>query len=238
MHSCIYRLTLRLLALAAFCLSTGGNLANAQTVTWQILPFPDINWGGSHGQPATTNGNLIALQGQPVRTVDNFSGSVRISYDVMLNSRASSDGGLQLYFVPSGLSSNQLYPCLQLYFAYRNRTGESDALFMNSVSSNGTGTQVWGDVPFSISVQTTYHNVIDVSPTGELTWIVNNLTNSVPSTVTVPFSQFQLELEGWQPNGPTWTVSNFTVVPEPNAAPLVAFGVVSMLFFGRKKLRI
>ena len=87
---------------------------------------------------------------------------------------------------------------------------------INNVSSNGTGTQVWGDVPFSISAQTIYHhNVIDVSATGELTWIVNDLTNSIPSAVTVPFSQFQLELEGWQPSGPTWTVSNFTVVPEP-----------------------
>jgi hypothetical protein len=88
-----------------------------------------------------------------------------------------------------------------------------------------------------MSVQTTYHNVIDVSATGELTWTINNLTNSIPSAVTVPFSQFQLEFEGWQPSGPTWTVSNFTVVPEPNAATLVALGVVSTLLFGRKKLR-
>jgi hypothetical protein len=207
--------------------------ADAQSVTWQILPFPQIDWGGLQGQPATTNGNLVTLQGQPVRTVQSFSGPLRISYDVLVDSRISTDGGLQLFFVPTGLSSNLISPSMQFYFGYRNRSDEFDALFIQIVSSNGAGTRVWGDVPFSISAQTVYHHTIDVSATGELTWIVNNLTNSIPSTVKMPYEQFQLELQGWQPGGPTWSVSNFTVVPEPNAATLVALGLVSILFFVR-----
>jgi len=233
MHSCIHRFITCLLTLAAFSLSTGSNSARA--VTWQILPFPDNNWGGSHGQPASTNDNIIALYGQPVRSVETFSGPLKISYDVSLDSRAKTDGGLQFYFVPTGLSSNLLYPCLQLYYGYRNTPGGSDALLINTVSSDGKGTQVWGEVPINIVAQTTNHHIIEVSATGELTWIVNDLTNSIPGTVAVPFGEFQLELQGWQPGGPTWTVSNFAVVPEPSTALLMITGLLSLAFVNRSR---
>ena len=75
--------------------------ANAQSVTWQILPFYKSDWPGSQGSPATTNGDVVSLHGQPVRTVQTFSGPLKISYDMQLNSRVSTDGNLQFFFVES-----------------------------------------------------------------------------------------------------------------------------------------
>lgn len=230
------------LAFAAYCIWGRVTLATAQSVTWQILPFQQSDWPDGQGSPASTNGNVIALHGQPVRTVQTFSGGpLKISYDAVLDSRSSTDGGLQFIFVPSGLASNVLRPALVLYFGFRNTPGLLDALYITSISSNGTGTQVWGEVPFSISVQTVYHNEIDVSPSGGLTWIVNSQTNSIPGSVTIPFAQYQLEMESWQPGGPTSfgptvTVSNFSAVPEPCTAALVTVGLMGMLFYRSKRL--
>jgi hypothetical protein len=202
----------------------GKTPASAEPVTWQILPFYQSDWLGSQGSPATTNGDVISLHGQPVRTVQSFSGgSLKISYDVMLSARDSTDGTLQFAFVPSGLASNSIHPGMALDFSYIN--GGTDNLAMWNLLSNDGATQLWGDVPFSISAQTVYHHEIIISSLGRLTWIVDNETNSIPSGITIPFPSYQLELQGWQPGGPTWTITNFDVsafVEAPNG--LVSYG--------------
>jgi hypothetical protein len=202
-------------------LCAGGVPVRGQSVTWQILPFPDSNWPGPFGQPATTNGGLITLQGQPVRTVQSFSGPIQISYDVVLPARTMTDGGMQLYFIPQGFTSTQISPNLMLYMTYAN--GGQDSL---QIVTNGN-TEVWGPTPFTIVTQTVYHVAVDVSGSGGLTWIINNTTNAIPNTVKVPFGTFQLEMDGWQP-GDTWKVSNFSVVPEPATMTLVLGGLMGM----------
>jgi hypothetical protein len=107
---------------------------------------------------------------------------------------------------------------------------------MNTIAPSNVVTQVWGTVPFSLSAQTTYHHIIDISGTGDVTsWIINNVTNSIPSGMTIPFAQYQLEFESWQPgpDGPTWTVSNFAVVPEPNTATLVTASLLGIMLLLR-----
>ena len=206
---------IRILALGVLWLCGLARPTQAQSVTWQLLPLYQTDWPGPFGQPATTNGNLITLYGQPVRTVQSFSSPVRISYDVLLPARTTTDGGLQMFFIPTGLASNQIIPDLLLYMTYRNYA-PGDIL---QIVSNGSAV-LWGDVPFSITAQTTYHVTIDVSASGGLTWIINNITNSIPNTVTVPYNPFQLELQGWQP-GDVWQVSNFTVTPVSTCPSIV-----------------
>ena len=213
------RINVCLLLLAAFCLCSWSTPANAQSVDWQLLPFFQSDWGGSHGQAAVTNGNVVTLYGQPVRTVQTFSGAKRISYDVFLPARNGTDGNLQFLFMPTGVATDLITPNLKLQMSYDN-LGGSDGLM---VSSNDTAV-LWNQASFSISAQTTYHCVIDVSAAGNLTWIINNATNSLPGTIKVPYSSYKLEFEGWQP-GNVWQVSNFAVVPEPTTVILVAFGL-------------
>ena len=111
----------------------------------------------------------------------------------------------------------------------------TDVLQAYNLLANVTDVRVWGPTPFGVSAGTVYHNIIDVTAGGNITWIINNVTNVIPSNITIPFAQYQLELQGWQPDGPTWTVSNFAVVPEPSVAILVAASLAVLLGWRRKQ---
>jgi hypothetical protein len=204
--------------------------ANAQSVTWQILPFPQINWGGSQGQPATTNGNLITLQGQPVRTVQSFSGPLRISYDVVLDARATSDGALELFLIPPGTPTTQMLPSMGIFMIFRNSGGDGLMIYTNS---GGSLAPAMDEIPFSLNAQTLYHVTLDISANGSIRSVINNQTNTIPDTVTVPYPQYQLELQGWQPDD-VWHISNVIAVPEPRAVTLVVFGLASILCLVRR----
>jgi hypothetical protein len=223
------------LAFAAYCIWGWVTPATAQSVTWQILPFPQSTWLGSHGQTATTNGNVVTLRGQPVRTVQTFSGPLSISYDVVLSSRPTdpgADGALEFFFVPLGVSSNQVAPNISFQMVFRNY-GSDTLLFQ---TNNGAAAFNISEIPFSITTQTVYHVGINVSGSGGLSWVVNNVTNPIPGTIKEPFSQYQLEIEGWQPTD-VWQVSNFTAVPEPSAMALVTTGLMGMLLYRSKRTR-
>ena len=58
---------LRMLTVVSICCWTMSGVA--QSITWEILPWPDNQSWGSHGSPATTNGNVITLTGQDVLSV-------------------------------------------------------------------------------------------------------------------------------------------------------------------------
>jgi hypothetical protein len=229
-----YHRSICVFAFAVCWIFAGSTPSEAQSVTWQILPFyTDTDWPGSQGSPATTNGNVISLTGQPVRTLQTFSGPLRISYDVVLSARASTDGNIQFFFVPTNLPMDKIHPSFQLSMTYVN--GGTDVLQAYNLLANVTDVRVWGPTPFGVSAGTVYHNIIDVTAGGNITWIINNVTNMIPSNVTIPFAQYQLELQGWQPGGPTWTVSNFAVVPEPSVAMLVAASLAGMVFLRTSK---
>ena len=225
----VARLNVCLLLLAAFCLWSWSTPACAEI--WQILPFPDdSDWGGPYGQPATTNGNVVTLYGRSVRTVQNFSGPLHISYDVFLQARTASDGSLDLLFLPTGVVSNLSSPNMKLKMEYVN--SGSDDLVITSTNA----TVAWGPAPFSLSAQTVYHCAVDVTASGGLTWIINNQTNAIPGGVNMPYGSYQLGLTGWQPDN-VWQVSNFAAVPESSSAILVAFGMGFLAAIRRHKSR-
>ena len=146
-----------------------------------------------------------------MRTVQTFTPPVTISYDMSLDARSTSDGYLDLFFIPLGEGTGNPDPATQMFTIYRN--GGQDALRIDQTNSNGD-TVVWGEVPFSVSAETNYHVAITVSAAGQLTWTINGEAYSITSNVTVPFNPFQLQVESWQP-GDTWQVSNFTVTTPP-----------------------
>jgi hypothetical protein len=219
----------RLLLVLAVCLWIGSTPGGAQSTIWEVLPFPDdSNWPGSHGQPATTNGNVVTLDGRSVRTVQSFSGPLSISFDVFLQAKNANDGSLDLSFRQPGVASNLTPPSLKLKMEYV-KFGSDDLVITGTNS-----TVVWGPNSFSLSAQTVYHCAVGVSADGVLTWAINNVTNSIPSTVKVPYASYQIGLTGWQPDN-VWQVSNFAIVPEPATAVLVAFGLGLLTVIRRRK---
>jgi hypothetical protein len=222
------RINVCFLLLAALWLFASILPACAAPVDWQILPFPqDSDWGGYKGQPATTNGNVVTFYGRPVRSVQFFSGALHISYDVVLQAQNASDGAFQIAFVPTGLPTNTAH---SIYTQLRMEYGPGDLV----VGTNGAATYLWKYTPFNLNSQTVYHCEVDLSASGGLTWTINNLTNSIPSTIKVPYSSYQLDLLGWQPDN-IWRVSNFDVVPEPATAILATVGVGLLLSVSRRR---
>jgi hypothetical protein len=183
--------------------------------TWQALPFPsDSSWPGPFGQPAVITNNEIILDGQPVRSVQTFSGPLTINFDVSLDARTTTDGALEMYFIPPGQSlSNSLTNATHFRIVYRNDpTLGPDALYFEQIISATTATPLWGPTPFPVATGTVYHVNMDVSPTGALRLNIDGKAFSLSNTVNVPFGQFQIQLEGWQPDD-VWHVTDFTAVP-------------------------
>jgi len=179
----------------------------AQSVTWQILPFPqNSDWPGPRGAPATTNGNVVTLQGQPVRSTQTFTPGTTFTFNVVLESRPTGpgdDGALWFFLIPTGLPTNlDLTSYLLLEMAFRNY--EPDGLAISQ-----SGTQIGSDIPFPIVAQVTNHVSISVSESGLLTWAINGQVYS-SGTVSVAYSPFQVQMDGWQPTD-VWQVSDFTV---------------------------
>jgi hypothetical protein len=198
----------RLFVVLSICSCTMSVLA--QTVTWQILPWPlNQNWPGPQGSPATTNGNVITLSGQDVLSVQVFTAPATISCDVLLPAKSTTDGAFELFFVPSGESSNVLpNPNIELL------TGESqsgDDLLQ--VLEDYTAA-LWGPIPYPISPETTYHFSVNVAVNGQVSWSVNGADVGLSNSVVVPYTNFQIRLSSWQPTQ-IWQISNFAVASEP-----------------------
>ena len=203
----------------------------AQTVTWQDLPWPaDQDWGGPRGQPAVTNGNQITLTGQDVLSVQSFSGPLTISYDVLLPAKSTTDGAFETYFVPVGESiSNAPNPDVELLM----NESQSGNDFLDVTKDHGASI-LWGNNPFSIHTQTTYHVSISLAANGQVGWSINGNDVGLSNAVVVPYSSFQIRLSSWQPTQ-VWQVSNFAVVPEPATVTLLGAGLVGLFAVGRHR---
>ncbi len=198
--------------------------ANSQ-VTWQALPFPvDSNWGGSQGQPATINPNQVILNGQPVRSLQTYSGPCSLSCDVSLNTIAATDGGFWLNFIPLGQPVNSnLTSGIKLSINYGGSSSDGLQAWKYPYPP---ANELWSNA-FTFAAVTNYHIAVSVAANGVLGLSVNGQPYSLPNSTALAFSQFQLQLQGWQPTD-TWTVNNFTVVPEPTTAMLVGVGLVAL----------
>jgi hypothetical protein len=203
---------LYLFGLACWCLLGFALPVPAQSITWQVLPFPvNTDWPGPQGQASVVNGTELTIQGSPVRTTQSFMPGETISFDVVLDARAAPDGGLQVYLGQAGVAANLIpYPFTLFYMTYRNY--EPDALFIEQDSAPHVGSMVWGEVPFTFAAQTTYHVTIGVAANGQVSWTINGQAYSIPNTVLVPLTPFQIELWGWQPTN-VYQINNFTVTP-------------------------
>jgi hypothetical protein len=202
----------------------------AQAVTWQDLPFPqDSSWPGSQGSPATTNGNQVTLQGQPVRSTQSFTWGSTFTFKTVLDSRpgsSSDDGSFEFNMIPLGQATNVgLTSYTGLFMQWWNF--QPDALgFYQSGSQSGSF------VTFGIVAQKTNQVTIAVSGTGLLTWTIDGQTYS-NGPQTVPFSQFQLQVTGWQPTD-TYHMIDFAAVPEPGTLTLAGPGLAVLLAAARR----
>jgi PEP-CTERM motif len=209
---------------------TGSLATLAQPVTWQDLPFPqDSTWPGSQGSPATTNGHEVVLNGQPVRSTQVFTWGSTFTFKTLLDSRPGSstdDGSFQFNMIPLGQATNlDLTSYTGLFMAWWNFQPDALAIYQS-------GTQSGSFIPFGIVAQKTNQVTIAVSGTGLLTWTIDGQTYS-NGTVTLPFSQFQVQVEGWQPTD-TYHMIDFAAVPEPGTLTLAGLGLAVLLAAARR----
>jgi hypothetical protein len=196
--------------------------ASSQNVTWQALPFPDnANWPGSTGQPATITPNQVVLQGHPVRSLETYSGPITLNCNVTLSNDGAGEGSLQLNFIPLGQATNLgLTSGILFVLGYGDSYG--DQLQLWSYPSS----ELWSN-SFTFAAGANYQLSMSVAANGALSLSVNGQSYPLPNSATLPFSQFQLQMEGWQPAN-TWTVDNFAVVPEPTTAMLVGVSLAGL----------
>ena len=202
----------------------------ARAVTWQDLPFPqNSGWPGSQGSPATTNGNQVTLQGQPVRSTQTFTWGTTFTFKTVLDGRPNSptdDGAFEFNMIPLGQATNlDLTSYTFLDMAWWNFQPDGGNIYQS-------GPQVGSTVPFGIVAHKTNQVTIAISGTGLLTWIIDGQTLS-SGTVTMPYSQFQVQILGWQPTD-TYHMIDFTAVPEPGTLTLAGLGLVVLIAAARR----
>jgi hypothetical protein len=203
-----FQTCLRILVALSICSWTMSVLA--QTVTWQILGWPsNQNWPGPQGSPATTNGNQIVLTGQDLLSVQTFTAPVTISYDVLLPAKTTTDGIIELYFVPTGEPSN-IVPTNGIELAwFESQTGNDGVQVLQNQSA-----LLYGPAPLPLAAGTTYHVSVNVATNGLLSWAINGVDVGLGNSVVVPYASFQLRLSSWQPTQ-VWDITNFTVTSTP-----------------------
>lgn len=184
----------------------------AQTITWQLLPWPDNqNWPGSQGSPAVTNGDQIILTGQDVLSLQTFTAPLTITCDVVLPAKSTTDGTFELFFVPTGEKTNLLpNPDIELDMS-ESQSGD-DYL---DVQENHGALIPQGPIPYPIATQTVYHVSVVVAANRQVTWSINGQDVALTNLIVVPYAKFQLRLSTWQPPQ-VWQISNFNafkVVP-------------------------
>jgi hypothetical protein len=212
----LYRVVLVLLSLLI-----GVSVCHAQSITWQVLPFPtDGTWPGPFGQPAVvTSNNEVILQGQPVRSVQVYTVPATINCDVVLDARTTTDGGLWLFLIPTGQSIQAINFTNAVFFDLGYSNVGQDSLSFYQKNGLAPSTVLWS-TPNPLIGGATNHVALGVAANGQLSLSVNGQPYSLPSTTAISFSQFQIELEGWQP-GDTWQVLNFTLTTPPTCPNII-----------------
>jgi hypothetical protein len=201
----------------ALLLLVGVSASHAQSITWQALPFPsDSNWPGPRGQLATITGDSVVLDGQPARSTQVYTAPATINCDTVWEAGSTTDGGVQLYLIPTGVSTNVGSFPDSVFFELGyddNGQGTIDIVQRHGPSPD---TILWS-ADFPVVAGATNHVTLGVATNGQVSLSVNGQPYSLPSTAAITFSQFQVEVWGWQPND-FWGVLNATVTtPSPCA---------------------
>jgi hypothetical protein len=151
--------------------------------------------------------------------VQVFTAPLTVSCDVVLPSKSTDNGTFELFFVPTGEPGNLLpNPDIELDMN-ENQSGND---FLDG-QENHDASILWGPVPYPIATQTTYHVVVNVATTGQVSWAINGVDVGLSNSVVVPYANFQLRLSSWQPTE-VWQISNFAVTTPPALACLNVTG--------------
>jgi len=205
-------------------------LARSQSLTWQAIPFQaDSSWPGPFGSPATITPSQVVLNGQPVRSVQSYTGPLGFSCDATLTHDAVGEGGFWLSVIPTGQPTN-----LDLTSGFLFDIGYGDSYGPQLELWNyATTTEIWSNA-FPFSAGTTYHMSIGVAANGLLSLNVDGTPYVLPNSATLGAGAFQLQMQGWQPSN-TWTAGNFAMVPEPSTVALAVTGLLGLVAFARKR---
>jgi len=185
----------------------------AQKVTWQALPFPsDSDWPGPTGQSAIITSNEVILDAQPARSVETFSGPITIDCDVSLNARTATDGAFLLFFIPTGVALDKTATNSIIFQLGYKKFGRDELYILKrrGIPQNPPDVALFS-TPYPVRAGTTYHVTLGVAATGALSLRMNGEPYSLTKAAALPFSQFQIQIHGWQPDD-FWHVKNFTVV--------------------------
>lgn len=225
--------TIKLLAPIFLVLLAWTEPASSQGVTWQAMPFPaNSGWPGPFGSPATITANQVVLQGRPVRSLETYSGPFSFSCNLTLSNNGAGQGGLSLNFMPPGEPTNL---DLTGHFFFDMTYGDSYGSQLQ-LWNGGSDVELWSNA-FAFAAGTTYQLRMGVAANGALSLSVNGQPYSLPNTATLPFSQFQLQMLGWQPAN-TWTTDSFAVVPEPATGMLVGIGLAGCATVFRRRKQV
>jgi hypothetical protein len=223
-----------LLAVAIASMFLWQSSTSGQTATWQALPFPTTSdWPGPFGQRATISANSVVLQGQPARTVESFTAPFTIRCDVQLANRFTDDGAFTLYLLAPGQPTSTdptAGLALQIIYSNTGDYGSVDRLQISQLS----GPALWSNPTFQVAGGTTYHLTLQVLDAGALTLNIDGTSYPISSDVAYAYAQAQIQLGGWQPDN-TWTVSNFTLVPEPSTAALLGASLMGLAAWIRRR---
>jgi hypothetical protein len=185
----------------------------AQKVTWQALPFPyDSDWPGSTGQSAIITSNKVILDAQPARAMETFSGPITIDCDVSLDARTGTDGAFLLFFIPPGVALDKTATNSIIFQLGYTKFGRDELYILKrrGIPQNPPDVAIFS-TPYPVRAGTTYHVTLGVAATGALSLSVNDQLYPLTNAAALPFSQFQIQIQGWQPDN-FWHVKNFTVV--------------------------
>jgi hypothetical protein len=227
----------RLLVLVLLSMFAWALESRAQPVTWQALPFPtDSDWPGPTGDPAVITLNEVILNARYARSQEVFSGPLTIDCDVFVEARTTQGGVFTLFFASPGQPLDKDladYTAFQMLYRDPGYYSGQDGLLITQVI-NKSGNQVWGEIPFTVTGGTSYHLSMGVAADGALSLSIDGQSYALPNSTAVPFSQFELQLGGWEP-GDYWHVQNFTVVPEPATVMLVGVSLLGLAIVVRRR---
>jgi hypothetical protein len=208
----MHRTPATLLALV-ITLSAIGCASRPRSIAWDTLPFPkDSDWHGAKGEPPVMAQGDLLLHGQDVRTQNTYTPPVTIECDVVLESRAASDGSFDLDFLATGQPLDTVPRQLTKFRIIYSNTGEYSSVDRLEIDRQEgvQGSIVWTGPPFKVEADKTYHLKVVVLAGGKLSVSINGIDAGIPDTVALPYPSFQVQLGGWQPSN-RWHVRNFSI---------------------------
>jgi len=209
----MHRTQTTLLSILAITLLGIGCASGPRPIAWDRLPFPkDSDWGGSHGEPVTIEGDAMVFPGQDARTSGTYRLPLTIDFDLEIAKGGVSDGGFLIKFAPTNSPTDVDLPlttviCLSYRSPVTASVGSSGALSIYVKDSPARARVAWGPVPFACEEGRFYHLHLEARADG-LKIITDQ--GATQTDVKIPYGKFVIQMQGWRPPS-RWYVRNFSV---------------------------